>query len=309
MGLFLTDPDCIKQREYLNIPQWHDNGYLGEGITVFLDDTKEYGHVGVVQDFIQTVLPKSRILSGNINWIKNNTGIKSCTITCIETEETLSFDAFIEKYNVKLINNSKNGNDGTINMPESVFMAEKIKKYNLIVTGAAGNIYGGYIENIYYGSAIMVGSANLEDGKPVYGMKALNPDFVTFHGWQSGTSLSAPILLGQCGLLCCKYGMDLTQEQAYQYLKEHCEDIEDIGKDLLTGWGVPIMGDAKKRIVKVTVGSTKMLVDGMEVTLDQAPIQTKDTYRMLVPLRAVSEGLGAKVTNWNQSTLTATIEL
>lgn len=38
MGIFLTDPKCIKQRECVNIPVWHEAGHTGKGITVFHDD-------------------------------------------------------------------------------------------------------------------------------------------------------------------------------------------------------------------------------------------------------------------------------
>lgn len=296
MSLFEIDKECIKQREYVNIPAWHDAGYLGEGLTIFCDDTEKDHHDECVADIIQVGLPMAKVLTGSIGYTIKNGVVQEARITCTQTGETLQFDEFIKKYNVSSINNSKNGNDGKKDRPESVFMAQKIKEYNLIVTGAAGNIYEGYIENIYYGSAIIVGSANLINNKAVYGMKAIGEgiDFVTFHGWQPGTSFSSPFLHIQCGLLRSKYGRKLTQEEAYEYLKNHSEDMRMPGHDIFTGWGIPIMGSTETTII-MQIGSKKMLVDGRTVDLDQEPVQDTKTWRTLVPLRAIAEAFGAEV--------------
>ena len=58
-------------------------------------------------------------------------------------------------------------------------------------------------------------------------------------------------------------------------------------------------------IIKMQIGNKTMDVDGRKVTLDQEPIIKNS--RTLVPLRAITESLGAKV-EWDEPTKTITIE-
>ena len=104
MGLFLTDEKCIRQRQYVNIPQWHEAGYKGKGFTIFHDDVN-YTHSECCVDIIQTILPEARVLSGRIENIQKNNEVTGCNVYCNETDEILSFDDFITKYDVSQINN------------------------------------------------------------------------------------------------------------------------------------------------------------------------------------------------------------
>lgn len=306
MSKFLTEPECVDQREYANIPAWQQAGYTGKGLSVFLDDV-DSNHVGVVGDIIQVILPDVKIYSGSIGYSQTGTEITNCMITCTETRETMPFDDFIKKYNISMINNSTNGGDGDTIMPIAKFMKEKIKKYNLIFCGASGNQYKGRTTQGYNGACIVVGSANLRGGVPQYGLKSIGPnvDFVAFHGFQSGSSFSSPFLLAMAGLLRSKYP-NITQEEVYEYFKSHCEDINNDGKDIYTGWGLPIMGDVKTTI-KLQIGKSTMIVDGMEKPLDQPPIIDRNSGRTLVPIRDIAEALSAEV-GWDEKTKTITIE-
>jgi len=60
------------------------------------------------------------------------------------------------------------------------------------------------------------------------------------------------------------------------------------------------------RQTKVTIGSNQIMVNGNPVTLDAAP-EIKNG-RTMVPLRAISEALGATI-EWDELTQTATITL
>lgn len=71
MSMFLTDPDCVRQREYANIPAWHDKGYLGKGLSVFCDDVGG-SHVAIVADIIQTILPKAAVYTGGIGYTQKS---------------------------------------------------------------------------------------------------------------------------------------------------------------------------------------------------------------------------------------------
>lgn len=243
MSKFLIDEECIAQREYVNIPRWHQAGYTGKGITVFCDDVGD-NHAECVADIIQVILPDAKIYTGSIGYSQQGGKIIDCVILCNETQEFLSFDQFIKKYNISLINNSTDGGEGEKIFPIAEYMKEKIKQYNLIFCGAAGNVLKGETRQKYNGACIIVTSVNLRDGKPVYGMKSIGPnvDFAMFHGFQSGSSFSSPFLLGMAGLLRGKYP-NITQDEVYQYFKEQSEQIGGTERSEKFGWGVPILGD------------------------------------------------------------------
>jgi hypothetical protein len=304
MGMFLTDADCIRQREYVNIPAWHEKGYLGQGLSVFCDDVGG-NHVSIVADIIQTILPKARIYTGSIGYTQKSSEITDCTISCTETGERLPFDEFIKKYEINLINNSKDGGRGTEVLPIAKYMKDKIKEHNLIFCGAAGNDAGQPTTQSFNGACIVVTSCNLKKGVPAwsYCCTGGNVDFAMFSGFAPGTSFASPFLLGMAGLLRCKYP-GITQDEVYEYFKTHCEDILAPGKDVESGWGLPIMGDPKT-IIKMQINNKTMDVDGRKVVLDQGPII--QNRRTLVPIRAISEALGAEV-GWDDKTKTVTIE-
>ena len=74
-------------------------------------------------------------------------------------------------------------------------------------------------------------------------------------------------------------------------------DILEEGKDIKSGWGLPIMGKTET-IIKMQIGNKVMDVDGRKVTLDQEPIIKKQPNACT---RAISESLGAKV-EWDEPT-------
>ncbi|MDF2570487.1 MAG: hypothetical protein K0R55_2091 [Sporomusa sp.] len=303
MGKFLYDPDCIKQMQFVNAPAWIAAGYTGKGQTVFLDDVvSDPGHIATSKDIIQSLLPDIRVLSGRINFATKSGEINIVTVKCIETGELLPFDDFVNKYGVGLINNSTDGGNGTEVQPHALWMRDKIKQHNLIVTGAAGNGNGQPTTQRFNGACIMVTSCTLKNGRPVFANKACGPnlDFAIFSGYQSGTSHSAPFLLALAGLLRSKWP-GITQDEVYQYLKDHCVDLGDKNK---FGWGVPVMG-AAKTVIKMWPGKDVMTVDGREVKLDEPP-EIKPSGRTVVPVRAISEAFGADV-KWDPASKTITI--
>ena len=303
MGLFLTDADCIRQRAYVNIPSWHDREYLGEGLNVFCDDVGG-NHVAIVADIIQTILPKAKVYTGGIGYTQKQGTITSCNIKCDENKETLPFDEFIEKYNIGLINNSTDGGKAGKILPIAEFMKNKIKEHNLIFCGASGN--GSEVTQRYAGACIVVSQAVLENNKVRWGYTSTGDtvDFAMFSGFTAGSSFSSPFLLGMAGLLRCKYP-NITQDEVYEYFKSHSTDILDEGKDIKSGWGLPIMGKVETEIV-MQIGNHKITVDGEPIILDQCPVYNERGDRTLVPLRAIAEAFGATVV-WDADTQTITI--
>ena len=304
MGMFLTDANCIAQRKYVNLPAW--DKYDGNGLSIFCDDVGA-DHAPCVVDIIQTILPKAKVYSGNIGYQKIDDKILACIVSCKELGVTMAFDDFVTKYDISLINNSTDGGKGTTILPEALYMRDKIKQYNLIFCGCAGNDNGSPCTQKYNGACIIVTSCHLNDkGVPIFSNESIGPniDFAMFNGFQPGTSFASPFLLGMAGKLRCKYP-NITQEEVKAYFKAHCEDLLVDGFDIQSGWGLPKMGEPKT-IVKMQIGRNVMTVDGVDVILDQPPVIDCKTNRTLIPVRAISEALGASV-EWDQATKTITI--
>ncbi len=241
-GYFVSDSNSIRQREMVNINTWNEAGYTGKGLTVLHDDTGDTMHSLNCAAILQTILPDARILRGSISGISDKNGVADAYVNCYTTNETrVPFDEFIQKYDVSLINNSTADGDGNTESRWAVYMREKIKEYNLVCLGAAGN--EGKMTNNFYGAFIMVSGVYLKADGTISGYRTSeDADFSMFMGYQSGTSYASPFLCGIAGLLRSKYP-DITQEQVYEYFKNNCMDLGTSGKNPEYGWGLPILGD------------------------------------------------------------------
>lgn len=307
MAYFEDDDRCKWQRNYVNLPAW--DKYTGEGITIFHDDLGNTSHNEACVDIIQTILPKAKIYSGRINHNANSTGVTKCTIHCNETGETLACDEFIEKYDISLFNNSTTGGTNNSDSPIAKFWREKIKKHNLICTGAFGN-YNSVPTNRYQGAWLMISGVSLlfDYSFADYGVSGDACDFSMFMGFQSGTSFASPFMLGLIGKLRSRYGRDITQDQVKEYFKARCEDLGDPGWEPQFGWGLPKLGDPDMTKIEMMIGSPIMLVNGKEVPLLQPPKIVRASGTTLVPIRSISEAFGADV-GWDPVTKKITITL
>lgn len=257
--------DFIKELEYCNIPLRHTK-YKGEDITVFCDDVSG-NHSQLVKGVVEGLLPQAKVYTGSLNFETVNNVVKSVNVLCNETKELIPFEDFIRKYNVRLVNNSKNGGNHDKNSPKAVYLRAIRDKYNLVITGSAGNGYGSPIDNSFYGAGIMVGGCQLKNGEPTNGLYAEDEDidFTCFTAGLTGTSFSAPFLLGICGLLIQKYPK-WKQSDIYCYLKNHSMDLGAKGKDSIYGYGLPIMGEIEEQEM---ITETQIKVDGKIKTVQR----------------------------------------
>lgn len=236
------DKDFEKQLEYCGINKWHVAGYQGQGLTIFMDDVGG-NHAACTKMVVQTILPKALVLTGNIGFNYNSEEVTECNVSCLETHETLSFEEFIVKHNVRLINNSTDGGTHQKDTSKTRYLNKMKAKYNLIFTGSAGNGYGSPIDNPYYGVAMMISGCNSKK-RSTYAEDE-DIDFIAYTAGMSGTSFSAPFACGMAGLVVQQYP-NYTQNGVYQYFKTHCEDIGQPGKDSVNGWGLLVLGEAPR---------------------------------------------------------------
>lgn len=288
--------DFEKQLEYCNVPAWRKKGWVGEGITVFCDDVGG-GHAANVANVIQTILPSAKVLTGSVG-VRIKSGIvQGANIHCEQTGETLPFKEFIRKYNVRIINNSKDGGDHDKDSPKAVWLREMRDKYNLVLTCSAGNADEQPINNSFYGAAVVVNGCKLEGNTPVWGHYARDKDidFCAFTAGLVGTSFAAPFTAGLAGLLVNRFP-GWTQGDVYEYFLEHCEDLGKGEHDEYYGHGLVRLGEVEEKLeIILEVDRHVMFVNDEPVLLDQPPVINPHTNRTLVPIRAIAEAFGAEV--------------
>ena len=233
MSMFLRDPKCIKQREFVGIPAYHEAGFLGEGITIFHDDISK-NHSECCVDIMEVILPKAKVMQGRIAYTSNYYEVNAFVF---HEGKQYEMDDFIESFEISQFNNSTVGIEN-LDMRFTHYWNERINKYNLFCTCAAGNKDNQI--NKYSDSFIPVGGVffkgETEQIWPAYD----DGTFVMFMGFQSGTSFAAPFLNGMGGLMRQKYG-PLTQNQIESKMKEWALDLSGIGFNRQYGFGLPIL--------------------------------------------------------------------
>ena len=125
--------------------------------------------------------------------------------------------------------------------------------------------------------------------------------FITLQGYDiayCGTSHACPMLAGMFGLYRQKYGR-VPKEDMRLLLQKHCMDLDQEGRDIMTGWGFfrlpnPETGERMREIV-LQIDNNVAIVDGEPVTIDQAPYIDPRSDRTVVPLSFIGRQLGADV--------------
>ena len=119
---------------------------------------------------------------------------------------------------------------------------------------------------------------------------------------KSGTSMSTPISAGAAGLLMCKYkalfGKRMPEPVLYHSVKMNTLDLGFMGVDKEFGAGFFTLEPMPVIKAVLKLGEAGYLVNGTSYQFDIAPFAQNN--RTLIPLRAVSEILGATV-EWNEA--------
>jgi len=310
MGVNATKMNNVNEQQnaYTGIDKWHAYGITGKGITVWNVENGKASHGALTTRRVLDAAPDATVINGSLSSAVKGGKITEVNVTTDDGSKC-GVEEFIQKFNVKLLTRSQGGTKSHEKI-WAEFWRPLQQKYNLIFFVSAGNEGSeGRDCGLPPEIAILVGACGLMNGRPkrdTYSSIDEEVDFIDFRGdGTMGTSFAAPYLCGKAALLVQKYGPQLTQEDVYEYFKDHAEDIEEAGHDNKSGWGLPIMGDPKT-VITMKIGSNVMDVDGRKVLLDQPAIIDKTTSRTLVPIRAISEALGAEV-GWDDKTKTVTI--
>lgn len=294
-----------QQNDYTGVTAWHEAGFKGNGVVVWdMEGLSDHGN-GTRQRILDAA-PEADVINAT-NTITTKGGV-----IISETVDygvlKMSADQFINHYKVSILSASKSGNGDSCEGKRLLYGGLK-RKYNLCLFNSAGNdgadgVKGGTLpesEAIYVGAAMLYKGTELRMWQySSIGDEKDEVDFSTFTGNKSGTSFSCPYLAGMAALLRSRYGM--TQDEMYAYFKMISRPIPTghpslvDGYDYWSGYGIPILPDPKKRLVRMTIGSKTYTVDGETRTMDTAPFIYQQ--RTFVPIAFVALALGASV-SWN----------
>lgn len=245
-------------REWLGVDVWHKKGYTGKrGLTLTGEPIPGGSHAQATLATFKEIAPDREVrykmftdtptqAHGFIDYVKE------CGADCMY---------------ISLSNQSSTDGDQV----EDYFDACWPERFSLFLS-AGNDGYATYNKMIEREKAYGVGAVELRwsvsygNGKPAPGAQMLVmpasytsvDDDVDFAGIaaiyvsengqpMNGTSFSGPVLCGMVALIndffIDKTGKPLKHEAMYQFLKDHCYDVDNNGKDKHTGYGVPRLPD------------------------------------------------------------------
>ena len=297
-----------QQNDFTGVTAWNEAGFTGRGINVWnREGMSEHGQ-GTHRRVLEAA-PDANVINAT-----HNMSISKGVILKDAVQDgalNLSADAFIKAHDINIITCSLGGKGNREQAMVDLFGGLR-RKYNLTMFNSAGNdgsdgVKGGSLpesEAMYVG-ACMAFKNNYNDLRmwqySSIGDEEDEVDFSTFTGGLNGTSFSTPYLAGMAALLLGRYGTDMTSAEVYQYFKMISRPIDTghpvkDGYDLWSGYGIPILPDPSRRLVRMTIGSKFYTVDGETRTMDTAPFIYQQ--RTFVPIAFIALALGASV-RWN----------
>ncbi len=293
-----------------NVIRYHNEGILGEGITVaVLDDEGEprahmkdfavlpfnnhngIGHKTNVASVIHELLPKAKVV------MLNSYGKHSNRLECYEWIRDNKPDLVNISYSLAITNG-----------------LDILERTDIPIVCAAGNQGNDKKLSIpaRYPWTIAVG-AMYEGTNAVAGYSNAGPEldcvgFTNIHvpsneGYKrtfdfTGTSCATPFVVGMLGLYLCwrktKGLPALTREEVKAFIHRNCKDYYEPGHDYKSGHGLFVLPDPVIPL-ELIVGSRAYYLYGKEMQMDTVPT-IDNAWRTMVPLRFIAEGLGRKIT-------------
>lgn len=301
------DQTILEQMEYDQVALWHRHGITGKNVVIWNTENNSAEHGKMTTSRIKHAAPDAEVINASLSMSSDRNQVYY-SYAVLSDGTKVPTEEFIKTRNIKLVTRSVAGGTAT-DTTASRFWNDLKARYNLVFFNSAGNdgsegASGGLPPDV----AIFVAACGLNKNgvwRDTYSAIGEEVDFIDFRGIFTGTSFSAPYLCGKAALLVERYGHDITHEEVYAYFKANAQDVEDVGKDFKSGWGLPIMPDINTKYITLTIGSNVMKVDGQNIYLDTEPI-IDSNGRTLVPVRAIAEALGCEV-GWIPSEQKVTI--
>lgn len=236
-------------RDYLGVTAWHKAGYTGSrGLTASGEDfVNGDSHAKHTLTAFREIAPDRKVVYLRFTDVDNL--VKETTEQGVDT-------MFVSLSSQTFQSNKQKQLDEELPERTMVFVAAgnyDVEKANIYMRP----------ERVYGVGAVKLRVSKMSNGVPADGAEFwLTPasytsvsELVDFAGITSvrvlenypfgGTSCATPVLCGMAALVndffIAKTGRPLTDEAMYRFLKDHSVDVDEEGKDVKTGWGLPIL--------------------------------------------------------------------
>lgn len=301
--------------EKANIIQWHEAGYLGQGISVAVVESKTHTdeQIESIEQIHFLYEPLKKGDGHGLSVAKVIHEVAPLAEIYLSTSATKGGIMDYCKTNpnkIQIINCSFTG--GGLADPKGV---------PAVFVGAAGNDGDKSEDGVSYPARrdffIAVGAYEEEKDDIAYysnGGKELDClGFTTIYVPNNkggltmfrGTSAATPFVTGLLALWMSKEGPK-SREETMEFIKQNSVDVFEKGFDYKSGFGLLRLPDLKeeekggeKMKIEMTIGSKTAYVDGKKETLLRAPDIVNGTT--LVPVRFIAEHLGCTVNYYADS--------
>lgn len=232
-------PENDRIRDLLGVTAWHEAGYTGRRGLTFTGESEDTpgSHGGMTREAHREIAPDREICcpTPERTYATDRQDIPVLYQAASEQKADVMYQSYT----------GENCGWDDWSAPEPFTML-----------AAAGNDGpGGYNQRIeaqqVYGCSAVTYLASGSIVPAYYSSDSPFNDFCApanlwlWHGVRGGTSYAAPVLAGLAALVndffLDKTGRPLKRKRMYDFLKAHCRDVAGDGKDVDTGWGMPVL--------------------------------------------------------------------
>lgn len=293
-----------------NIIRYHNEGILGQGITVAILDDEGAPHKHMEHC---AMLPFD-----NHEGVGHKTNVASVLHEILPEAKKVFLNAYGKKSNrAQCYEWARDNKPDLVNISYSLAITtglDILEESGVPVICSAGNqgksssisIPAKYPWTIGVGALVehtdsVAGYSNAGPELDCVGFT--NIEIPTSDGYKrtfqfTGTSCAAPFVTGMLGLYLCWRKMKglpaLTRDEIKDFIHRNCKDYYSPGHDYKSGYGLFVLPDPVIPI-ELIVGSRTYYLYGMEMQMDTIPT-IDNAWRTMVPLRFIAEGLGRKIT-------------
>lgn len=271
---------------------WLEAGHQGQGINIWSCEA-DRGHGANSRQMVLDVAPKAEVTPVGFGFSASSDKL----ISPPSTEFGEDVADFVRQNKFHIITASLMGGNrcqGYVDYMKRLFGTERT-----VVLNCAGNDGTGDGDTITTRFPVEVcapiGALEFPRGKftrASYSSVGPELDFMQSVGWWSGTSAATPFQAGLCAIIMSRYGR-MSMQEMYKYLQMIARDLGEDGHDTHHGWGQPILPPLDVKYITMTTEETRYQVDGKELVMDTKPVNRQGN--VFVPIRVISEALGAKV--------------
>lgn len=312
--------------DYLNITDYHEKGYKGQGVKILVYDANfdiRHTHLTNIIPADRNSLTRWEMINDNR---RNEHGLKSVDlIRQIAPEAEIHFMGSSHILNALKYAKEKKIDIVSVSMSfyNDAYIEQASNEISSILISAAGNKgREGVTVPANQPSWVAVGASELVNGKPVrIGISSVGRELEVMSLTNNqvrvssgkietykATSGACPVVAGMTALYFSVIGKKLKREEYRQFIYENCHDLEEKGRDKNTGYGLFVLPKIEgektvKQSYDLPKGYPTAKVKYSGKTVNAIIIEGR-TY---VQVRDLGETMGLKV-GWEQATSTVTLD-